>query len=303
MARQEVTGPTSLIITAGQTSTTGQYSAAKTPATWSVSVQDDGALDPSDYTVTISSSGLVTVTLLPGVTIPPTGVTMSLVVSASSGNGNGNNDSLTVSVQIDSDVVPCFVSGTGIDTETGSRPVEDLRIGDRVLTQDGKSMAIRWIGSRQLDVNMLRCCPKLRPVCIKRDALGEGLPARDLYVSPQHRIFISGWRAELFFGQLSVLVPAVQLLNERTVIRSYPNKPITYFHFATEQHQVVYANSLPAETLYPGDVALSAVEHSDAQELLTIFPELSDVSGKTTYSLFTRCLRSYEGKVLSSVQI
>lgn len=301
MANQEVTGPAVLTIAAGETSTTGQYSASKTPAIWTMALQDDGALDPGEYTVTISSTGLVTVTLLPGAKIPPTGVTMSLLVSASSGNGNGNNDSLIVSVQIDADAVPCFVAGTLIDTETGSRPVEELEIGDRVLTRDGNCMAIRWIGSRRLDLQNLRNSPNLKPVLIKRDALGPGLPNRDLFVSPQHRIFICGWRAELLFGEDSVLVPAIHLLNDQTIIRDPSNKPVSYYHFATDRHQIVFANSLPAETLYPGDVALSAVTRSDALELLTIFPELLGSSVKAVPPFYTTCLRSYEGQVLGCI--
>ena len=301
MASQEVTGPSVLTILAGQTSTSGQYTASKAPATWSVAVQNDGALDAGEYTVTVSALGLVTVTLLPGATIPPTGVTMSLVVSASSGNGNGNNDSLIVSVQIDADAVPCFVAGTLIDTETGSRPVEELQVGDRVLTHDGNSKKIRWVGSRRLDSQSLRNFPNLRPVLIKRDALGQGRPKRDLYVSPQHRIFICGWRAELLFGEYGVLVPAVHLVNDQTIIRSPSNKPVMYYHFATEQHQIVFANSLPAETLYPGDMALSTVTHSDALELLTIFPELLDPSGKAAPSLYARCLRGHEGQIIGAI--
>ena len=299
MARQQVTGPDSLSLPAGQTSTSGQYFASKTPATWTVTVQDDGTLDPDDYSVTISSSGLVTITLLPGAVIPSTGVTMSLAVSASSGSGNGNNDSLIVSVQIEADAVPCFVAGTLIDTDVGARPVEQLEVGDQVLTHDGTLMPIRWIGSRSLNSVALKRCPNLKPVLIKRDAFGEGLPKKDLYVSPQHRIFVSGWRAELLFGESDVLVPAIHLVNDKSIIRDVSNKPVSYFHFATAEHQVVFANSLPAETLYPGDVALSAVSRSAAKELLTIFPDLLGSTGQLAPSLYTSCLRGREGQVLA----
>lgn len=299
MSRQQVTGPDTLFIPAGQTSTSGQYFASKTPATWSVTVQNDGALDPEDYSVMISSSGLLTITLLPGAMIPSTGVSMSLVVSASSGNGNGNNDSLIVSVQVDADAVPCFAAGTMIETEVGARPVEQLELGDQVITLNGQLMPIRWIGSRTLDSATLKRCPNLKPVLIKRSAFGEGLPNKDLYVSPQHRIFVSGWRAELLFGESDVFVPAIHLVNEKSIIRDNSNKQVSYFHFATEEHQVVFANSLPAETLYPGDVALSAVSRSAAQELKMIFPELEDVSGQLSPSLYTTCLRGREAQVLA----
>lgn len=300
MARQEVTGPTTLTIGAGETSTTGQYSASKTPATWSVSVQDDGALNPGDYSVTVSSTGLVTVSLLPGASIPPGGVTLSLIVSASSGSGSGNNDSLAVSVQIDPNAVPCFLAGTLIETETGPRPVEELAVGDRVLTRDGGSMPIRWIGSYNLSKEVLIRSPMLVPVRIRQNAFGPGLPSRDLLVSPQHRILVEGWHAELLFGEAEVLVHAAHLLNDHSIIRRLPIEPITFFHFALDRHQIVFANALPAESLYPGDVALSAVARPDAEELIGIFPELAHPRMKATPRLYARCLRNFEGRLLSA---
>jgi hypothetical protein len=300
MASQTVTGPTTLTIGLGQTSTTGQYFASKTPATWSVSVQNDGALNPGDYSVTVSSTGLVEVTLSPSATIPPSDVTLSIIVSASSGPGNGNNDSLAVSVQIDLDAVPCFVQGTLIDTETGPRPVEELVVGDRVLTRDGGSTAIRWIGSCHLGMEALIQSTNLVPVRIRQDALGPGLPSRDLFVSPQHRIFVEGWQAELLFGETAVLVHAKHLLNDRSIVRDFSLKSVTYFHFALEKHQVVFANSLPAESLFLGDMALSAVSRPDANELYALFPELEHPNIGTSTQLYTRCLRSHEGRILSA---
>lgn len=129
MARQAVSGPESVSIGSGTSSVQTQYSASKTPATWSVQVVSDGSLSPGDYTVTISSTGLLTVTLAPGVVVPAPGTSFTLAVSASSGPGQGNNDTLNVTVSIDSTVVPCFVAGTKIATVSGEIPVEHLAAG------------------------------------------------------------------------------------------------------------------------------------------------------------------------------
>ena len=300
MARQEVTGPTALTLGAGQTSTTGQYVASKTPATWSVTVQDDGALDPGDYSVTVSSSGLVTVKLLPGAVIPPGGVTLSIVVSASSGNGSGNNDSLAVSVQIDPNAIPCFVAGTLIDTEQGQRPVEELSVGDRVLTRDRGSMAIRWIGSRRIDAEILNHFPQLVPVRIRKGAFGPGLPSRDLLVSPQHRVLVVGWQAELLFGEAEVLAHATHLLNDHSIVKVSTTSEVIYYHFALDQHQIVLANSLPAESLLLGEMALSTLTEPSVKELCTIFPELTHPDTIKLEKAYTRCLRRHESQLLSS---
>lgn len=297
MARQEVTGPTTLAIGPGETSTTGQYTASKTPATWSVAVLDDGALDPGDYTVTISATGLVTISLLPGATIPPLGTTMSIEVSASSGSGGGNNDSLVVSVTIDGDAVPCFVAGTLIDTPDGLRPVETLRVGDTVLTRDGRAVPIRWIGSRRLSAAALRHAPWLRPIRIRRDAFGPGRPAQDLRVSPQHRIHLDGWRAELLFGAAEVLAHAVHLVNDHSITRTGARKDVHYVHFALDRHEVVLANGQPTETLFPGDLALAALPSDDVRELVTLFPELADAGPGP--QLYARCLKRHEARIFA----
>ena len=105
-------------------------------------------------------------------------------------------------------VVPCFTSGTQIETPNGPRAVETLSVGDEVLTLDHGPQHIRWIGTRHLSRDDLIAKHKLLPVRIKAGALGNGLPHRDLLVSPQHRMLVRSAIAVRMFDAKEVLVPA-----------------------------------------------------------------------------------------------
>ena len=81
----------------------------------------------------------------------------------------------------------CFAAGTLITTIQSDIAVENLKIGDEVITINNGPQTISWIGNR----NMSGTTPAhLQPIRIKASALGNGLPKRDLLVSPQHRILV-----------------------------------------------------------------------------------------------------------------
>lgn len=91
----------------------------------------------------------------------------------------------------DLDLMICFAAGTQLMTPTGPRAIEDIAVGDLVLTVDRGPQPVRWRGKRKLDAIDLHIAPHLRPIRIKAGALGPDLPERDLVVSPQHRILVS----------------------------------------------------------------------------------------------------------------
>lgn len=169
---------------------------------------------------------------------------------------------------------PCFVSGTLIDTDNGPVPVEKLVVGDRVLVSNGGALPIVWTGKRALSTMALHSRPKFRPVCIRRNALGKGMPDQDLYVSPQHRIVLEGWRAELLFGEAKVFSAAIHLVNGDTVYQVSPDKPVEYFHIACERHEILTSNGVRSESLFLGDRALQSFHREDVDELRALFPEL-----------------------------
>lgn len=159
----------------------------------------------------------------------------------------------------------CLARGTLIDTPMGLCPIEDLAEGDMVCTLDSGAQPIRWIGSRKTIG-----AGKHAPVRIRAGALGN---PRDLYVSQNHRMLLPGAQAELLFGTNQVLVAAKYLVNDLT-IRIEPCEEIEFFHFLFDEHQIVFAECCPTESLYPGREALDAVSPEARTEIISLFPEV-----------------------------
>jgi hypothetical protein len=135
------------------------------------------------------------------------------------------------------DFTVCFLAGTAVACPGGARPVEDLAVGDLVLTADGGVRPVRFVG-RQTFATLFADPRRTRPVHIDAGALGEGLPLRDLCVSPDHALLVDG-----------VLVQAGALVNGTTVapMTDLPER-FTYFHVELDDHALILAEGVPAET-------------------------------------------------------
>jgi len=133
----------------------------------------------------------------------------------------------------------CFLSGVRIATPTGDIVVERLSIGDLVLTSDGHTIPVKWVG-RQTVVTVFGPPENHRPVLVEAGALGEGLPTAGLRVTSDHALLIDG-----------VLVQAGALVNGTTVRRltaAELGERYVVYHVETEGHEVIVAEGMPAET-------------------------------------------------------
>jgi hypothetical protein len=193
-------------------------------------------------------------------------------------------------------VIPCFTPGARIATPEGWRLVEDLCPGDLVLTEDAGAQPLAWCGGRSLTHAELLASPPLWPIRIAAGALGLNLPERDLTVSPQHRMLVTGPRAELIFGEAEVLVAATHLVGLPGITRELPQAGITYLHLMFDDHQIISAEGCLTESFQPAIGMIDGMDHAQRDEILTLFPDLAHQAGGMQAA--RRSLKSYEARVL-----
>lgn len=200
-------------------------------------------------------------------------------------------------VNIENIIIPCFTPGTKIATPKGEVLVEDLKVGDRIITRDNGIQEIRWIGSRDLSSNDLAAKGHLRPVLIRQGALGNGLPERDMKVSPNHRMLVASDKAAFYFEEREVLVAAKHLVGLPGV-EFVDVEEVTYIHFMFDQHEVVLSDGAWSESFQPGDYTLQGIDSEQREEILELFPELAHEDGIEAYQAARRSLKRYEAQLL-----
>ncbi len=160
----------------------------------------------------------------------------------------------------------CFCMGTMIATPTGERSVETLVMGDLVLTTQGKSQPVRWMG-RQTVSTRFSDSLRVLPVRIMAGALADGVPARDLLLSPDHAVLVEG-----------VLIQAGALVNGTTIIRQFDVPEVfTYYHIELAEHDLVLAEGAPAETFVDNIDRLNFDNWAEHQELYGNEPSIPEM--------------------------
>jgi hypothetical protein len=141
------------------------------------------------------------------------------------------------STTADSVTLSCFATGTHVSTLTGEVAVENLREGDLIQVVTGRGHEpIVWIGHRRVDCRHHPRPEWVWPVRVSAGAFGPGRPYRDLWLSPDHAIYIG-----------DVLIPAKYLVNDRTIVQ-VPMDAVTYYHVELPQHTVMLAEGLAVES-------------------------------------------------------
>ena len=171
-------------------------------------------------------------------------------------------------------LVPCFCKGTRIETNHGDVLIEQLRVGDLVKTLDDGYQPVRWIGVKSLDAIDLAYNPALLPIRIAKGALGNNLPNRALFVSPQHRVLVRSRIAQRMFDANEILISAKKLLELAGVSVAHQASNVVYYHMLFDKHQVAYSNGAATESLYTGSAAMKAVGMEAFKEITALFPEV-----------------------------
>jgi len=132
--------------------------------------------------------------------------------------------------------IQCFREGKRLAAPGGWIKVEELAVGDVLLTHDGDTLPVRWIGSRRVDCLAFRRPESVMPVRVAAGAFGPGMPERDVFLSPDHAVFTHG-----------VLIPVKYLINGESIAR-WTASEVVWFHVETTEHAVLLAEGLPAES-------------------------------------------------------
>ncbi len=172
---------------------------------------------------------------------------------------NQNQFHLNESGSTDQITCACYCAGTLIATANGEIAVEDLKIGDSVVTASGALREIVWIGTRAYSPRFAGANPDLLPIRFKVGSLADGVPRRDLLVSPEHAMFLDG-----------VLISAKHLVNGATIVREKPEDDIHYFHIELASHDVLIAEGAFSESFVDDD---SRGMFQNAHEFKQLYPE------------------------------
>ena len=194
--------------------------------------------------------------------------------------------------------IPCFTPGSLIATPRGEVPVESLKVGDKVITRDNGIQEIRWLGQKDLSWANLLALPHLKPVLIKQGSLGNGLPERDMLVSPNHRMLVANDRTQLYFDEHEVLVSAKHLVSGNS-IHQVDRAGVSYIHFMFDAHQIVLADGAWTESFQPGDYTLKGIGNAQRSEIVELFPELATEGGLLDYVAARRTLKRHEARLLA----
>lgn len=220
----------------------------------------------ASYTVTLIDTGPTTPPLLMFIDdLPPRGRDLWVVHASLQGRRGASRDPVRGGVI-------CFTPGTRISTPGGVTAIQDLREGDRVMTRDDGPQEVLWIGSRRITGARMFVMPELRPIRFRPGALGIDRPDQELLVSPEHRMLVRGAAAQALFNTPEVLVPARDLVNDRTVFTDLSVREVTYVHLLLPGHAVIWANGVEAESFHPASASLSALEAGDRDRLVALVP-------------------------------
>ena len=172
--------------------------------------------------------------------------------------------------------VACYCLGTRVLTARGEVEVEDLLIGDHVITRSGLR-PIKWIGKRSYGGRFIVGRKELLPICFKQGSLGEGLPRRDLWISPHHAMYLDG-----------VLIEARDLVNGVSIVQVEEVDRVDYFHIELDSHDVLLAEGAWSETFVDDD---SRGMFHNAHEYGALYPDTARVAARYCAK---RCAEGYE---------
>lgn len=170
-----------------------------------------------------------------------------------------------------------LVTGANLRTPCGARRVENIRVGDLIVTRDAGLQPVRVVFSRTVTAAELAADPSLAPVRLAPRAIAPMMPAQEVLVAPGHRLLIPGWRLEDKDDSEMTLLPARELAGVNDAIHTARDMgDVTYYNIVFDEHVVFAANGMPVESFRPTPAALDTIDRNVGDDITRLFPSLKE---------------------------
>ena len=176
----------------------------------------------------------------------------------------GEKNAIIPALPIFLEAMSALAQGTLIQTPDGNVAIEDLEPGMQVVTADGGTETIQWMGSMTIfpnsrDLNL----PDTMLYRVTDGGFGLDRSVPDLMLGPSARL-LPGLFA---IDSSSPLKNITDMADGFSVIEVRPMSPVRVFHLALGNHRLIRANGVLVESFHPG----SNVQLHLSQEMFSIF--------------------------------
>lgn len=160
-----------------------------------------------------------------------------------------------------------LLRGTPVERADGQVvPVEDLAPGTALRGIDGDDVQLRWCGTLSVTTDA-----ETAPVVMEPGAIGNDAT---LLISPDTRILLEDWRAEVMCGSRQVLVAARDLVDGQAIRRRAPGHA-QYYLLLCDRHQIIRAAGAWIDSLRVTTASFAALREDHRAEVLRIFPNIT----------------------------
>lgn len=166
--------------------------------------------------------------------------------------------------------IGCLSGDVHIKTVNGEKTIRDLCAGDLVLTRDNGYQTVRWVGKctckEQVTRHMLR---------LPKNALGQGLPSRDLSLSPHQRLLSANGALRRLCRDKETLLSASDLAREGVVSVERVDGLRNGWQILMQRHELILANDVWTESFQPDRRFYADAEEPLRRQLARLCPRLT----------------------------
>lgn len=164
------------------------------------------------------------------------------VTSGSSFDINSNYWDKNVTVTLNTGSYNCFLAGAMIETINGLIAIEDIQVGDQIITYNNQQQqkSVIWTGYNQAYITA-HVSDNLSgyPVRIIKNAIAEGVPSKGLLLTSEHCVLLNDH-----------FIPVRMLVNDTSIFYDYNITEYTFYHIETEEHSIISADNLLTESYF-----------------------------------------------------